>query len=166
MGVEPCFIASTVKAVVGQRLVRRLRPETRSSYQPTEEEKQMIIKMFRLRPGQDFRYIHELEKQAAAEGVGGDTPLSTDENGIKTLWRSNPDDDADGAQDGYKGRIGIYEVLNNTVDIQKLIVARATSTQLQDQAITDGMVTIQTDGLIKALRGETTVEEVLRVSKE
>lgn len=166
MGVEPFLIASTVKAVVGQRLVRRLRPETRSSYQPTEEEKQMIIKMFNLRPGQDFRYIHELEKQAAAEGVGGDTPLSTDENGIKTLWRANADDDADGAQDGYKGRIGIYEVLNNTVDIQKLIVARATSTQLQDQAIADGMVTIQTDGLIKALRGETTVEEVLRVSKE
>lgn len=166
MGVEPFLIASTVKAVVGQRLVRRLRHETRVSYVPTEEEKQLVIKMFNLRPGQDFRYIHELEKQAAADGVGGDTPLSTDENGIKTLWRSNPDDDADGAQDGYKGRIGIYEVLNNTVDIQKLIVARATSTQLQNQAILDGMITIQTDGLIKALRGETTIEEVFRVSKE
>ncbi|HRN96856.1 MAG TPA: GspE/PulE family protein [Candidatus Saccharibacteria bacterium] len=166
MGIEPFLIASTVKAVVGQRLVRRLRHETRVSYTPTEEEKQLVIKMFNLKPGQDFKYIHELEKQAAADGVGGDTPLSTDENGIKTLWRANPDDDADGALDGYKGRIGIYEVLNNTVEMQKLIVARATSTQLQDQAILDGMITIQTDGLIKALRGETTIEEVFRVSKE
>ncbi|HMM62063.1 MAG TPA: GspE/PulE family protein [Candidatus Saccharibacteria bacterium] len=166
MGIEPFLIASTVKAVVGQRLVRRLRHETRVSYTPTEEEKQIVIKMFNLKPGQDFKYIHELEKQAAADGVGGDTPLSTDENGIKTLWRANPDDDADGALDGYKGRIGIYEVLNNTVEMQKLIVARATSTQLQDQAILDGMITIQTDGLIKALRGETTIEEVFRVSKE
>ena len=130
MGIEPFLIASTVKAVVGQRLVRRLRHETRVSYTPTEEEKQIVIKMFNLKPGQDFKYIHELEKQAAADGVGGDTPLSTDENGIKTLWRANPDDDADGALDGYKGRIGIYEVLNNTVEMQKLIVARATSTQL------------------------------------
>lgn len=166
MGIEPFLIASTVKAVVGQRLVRRLRHESRVSYTPTEEEKQVVIKMFNLRTGQDFRYIHELEKQAAADGVGGDTPLSTDENGIKTLWRANPDDDADGALDGYKGRIGIYEVLDNTVDVQKLIVARATSTQLQNQAIQDGMVTIQVDGLIKALRGETTIEEVFRVSKE
>jgi type IV pilus assembly protein PilB len=68
--------------------------------------------------------------------------------------------------DGFKGRIGIYEVLNNTTKIQQLITAAATSTDIQNQAISEGMLTMQTDGLIKALRGETTVEEVLRVTKE
>jgi type IV pilus assembly protein PilB len=166
MGIEPFLIASIVRSVVGQRLVRKLRHETRQSYQPTEEEKQMIIRMFNLRPGQDFSFIHELEKQAAAEGVGGDTPLSTDEKGINTLWRNNHDDNEDGALSGYRGRMGIYEVLTNSVPMQKLIVTNATSNQLREQAISEGMITMQTDGLIKALRGETTIEEVIRVTKE
>jgi len=166
MGIEPFLIASIVRAVVGQRLVRRLRHETRQSYQPTEEEKQMIIRMFNLRPGQNFSYIHELEKQAAAEGVGADTPLSTDEKGINTLWRNNHDDNEDGALNGYKGRMGIYEVLTNSIPIQKLIVANATSNDIREKSIEEGMITMQTDGLIKALRGETTIEEVIRVTKE
>jgi len=166
MGIEPFLIASTVKAVVGQRLVRRLNKSTRESYAPTEEEKQAVIRMFNLREGQSFSYIHELEKRAAAEGIGGDAPLSTDENGIVSLWRANADDNKDEAHNGYKGRIGIYEVLANTLNIQKLIMSNATSNQLQSQAIAEGMVTMQTDGLIKALRGETTIEEVLRVSKD
>jgi len=166
MGIEPFLIASIMRVVVGQRLVRILRPETRVNYQPTEEEKKLVVDMFKLKPGQDFRYIHELEKKAAAEGVGGDAPLSTDENGILMLWRPNENDNEDGAQGGFKGRTGIYEVLNNSVAMQKLIVANATTNQLQDQSIGEGMMTMQTDGLIKALRGVTTIEEVIRATKE
>ena len=166
MGIEPFLIASTVRVVVGQRLVRKLSHETRQSYQPTEAEKQMVIKMFDLKPDQDFRFIHELEKKALAAGVGGDTPLSTDENGIKTLWRANPDDNEDGALGGYRGRVGIYEVLTNSIPVQKLIVANATSNAIQNQAISEGMLRMQIDGLIKTLRGETTIDEVLRVTKE
>ena len=166
MGIEPFLIASIIRVVVGQRLVRRVNHETRISYQPSEEEKQMIIKMFDLKPGQSFSYIHELEKKAASEGVGGDTPLATDENGIRTLWKANPEDNEDGAMGGYRGRIGIYEVLDNSVTIQKLIVGNATSNQIREQAIAEGMTTMQTDGLIKVLRGETTLDEVLRVTKE
>ncbi|MDD3035710.1 MAG: GspE/PulE family protein [Candidatus Saccharimonadaceae bacterium] len=166
MKIEPFLIASIVRVVVGQRLVRKLNHETRISYVPSEKEKQTIIKMFNLEPGQDFSYIHELEKQAAAEGVGGDTPLSTDENGIKTMWKNNPEDNNSGSLNGYKGRIGIFEALNNSVPMQNLIMANANSTQLKTLAISEGMITMQVDGLIKALRGETTVEEVMRVTKE
>jgi type IV pilus assembly protein PilB len=166
MSIEPFLIASTIRAIVGQRLVRRLHQESRESYVPSEEEKAAIINMFNLASGQDFRVIHELEKQAAAAGLGGDTPLSTDENGIKTLWRAKHDYNTDDVQEGYRGRIGIYEVLYNSQSIQKLIMAHATSAQIQEQAIREGMITMQIDGLIKALRGETTIEEVLRVSRE
>lgn len=166
MDIEPFLIASTARAIVGQRLVRRLSKNSREAYQPSDEEKDAIVHLFNLRNGQDFRYIHELEKQAAAQGIGGDTPLSTNENGILTLYRPIETEDEQGKHDGFKGRVGIYEVLNNTIAIQKLIIANATSNQIQDQAIADGMITMQTDGLIKALRGETTIEEVLRVTKE
>lgn len=166
MGIEPFLIASIVRAVVGQRLVRKIRHETRISYTPTKEEQDLIFKMFKLKPGQDFSYIHELEKAAAAEGLGGDTPLATDEHSIHTLYHNDINDNVDGAMSGYRGRMGIYEVLNNSVPMQQLIVSNATSNQLREQAISEGMVTMQTDGLIKVLRGETTLEEVIRVTKE
>ncbi|MEI7917787.1 MAG: GspE/PulE family protein [Candidatus Saccharibacteria bacterium] len=166
MGIEPFLIASIVRAVVGQRLVRRVRHETRISYTPSKEEQELMIKMFKLKPDQDFSFIHELDKKAASEGVGGDTPLATDEHGINTLYHNDPNDNTDGAMDGYRGRLGIYEVLKNTVPMQELIVGNATSNQLREQAISEGMATMQTDGLIKVLRGETTLDEVIRVTKE
>jgi len=166
MGIEPFLIASTVRVIVGQRLVRKINRQTRQSYKPSEEEKKMIINMFNLKQNQNFNYIHELEKQAAAEGVGGDTPLSTDENGINTLWRADPNDNKDGTSNGYKGRIGIYETLVNSIAVQKLIVTNATSNQIQEQSIAEGMIKMQIDGLIKALRGETSIEEIIRVTKE
>lgn len=166
MGIEPFLIASTAKAVIGQRLVRRLRHETRIKYIPTEEEKQTMIRLFNLRPGQTFAYIHELEKQAAAAGIGGDSPLATDENGINFLWKQNENDNDDGAHGGFKGRIGIYEVLGMSNELQRLITANATANEIQNQAIEEGMITMQTDGLIKALRGDTTLGEVMRATKE
>lgn len=122
--------------------------------------------MFNLRGNQDFRYIHELEKQAAANGIGGDLPLSTDPNGINVLYKPVEYEDEAGKHSGFSGRIGIYEVLGNSAAMQKLITSNATSSQLQELAIAEGMTTMQTDGLVKALRGETTIEEVLRVTKE
>lgn len=166
MGIEPFLIATTIRAIVGQRLVRRLHKESRESFVPSQEENNEIIKLFNLHDGQDFRVIHELEKQAASQGLGGDTPLSTDENGIKTLWRANKNFNDDDAQEGYKGRVGIYEVLSNSAKIEKMILTRTDNTQIKQQAISEGMMTMQIDGLVKALRGETTIEEVLRVSRD
>ena len=168
MQIEPFLIASTIRAVVGQRLVRRLHRESRQSYVPSEEEKKSIMRLFHLPEddGTTMRNIHELEKQAKANGLGGDTPLSTDENGIKTLWKADIDFNKEAVQGGYRGRMGVYEVLYNSDAIQKLILTRATSDQIERQAISEGMITMQIDGLIKALRGETTIDEVLRVSKD
>lgn len=166
MNIEPFLIASTVRAVVGQRLVRRLHHESREQFVPSQEEKDSIARFFKIDSPEAWRRIHELEKQAAAAGVGGDTPLSTDENGIVHLWAASKTYSSEDVQDGYRGRIGIYEVLFNSDAVQKLIMAHATSDQIQEQAISEGMITMQLDGLIKALRGETTIEEVLRVSRD
>ena len=166
MGIEPFLIASTVKAVVGQRLVRRLCTTCRQQYVPDVVEIDAIVKLFNLKDSQDFSHIHELEQQAAAQAVGGSTPPGTDAKTIVSLWKASPEGCDDCGHTGYKGRMGIYEVLGNTVQLQKLIVANSTSNQIQDKAITEGMITMQTDGLIKSLRGSTTVEEVLRVTRE
>lgn len=166
MGIEPFLIASTVRAVVGQRLVRRLCMNCRQSYTPSKEEKTAIIHLFNLKEGQTFSHIHKLELEAREQQVGGDTPAGTSEKDIVSLWRASPEGCEECNHTGYKGRIGIYEVLDNSLPVQKLITSNATSNQIQDQAVSEGMVTMQTDGLVKALRGNTTVEEVLRVTKE
>jgi type II secretory ATPase GspE/PulE/Tfp pilus assembly ATPase PilB-like protein len=166
MNIEPFLIASTVKAVVGQRLVRRLCMVCRQSRAPDKAEVDAIVKLFHLRTGQTFAHIHELEQQAQTQHVGDSTPLSTSATTITTLWRASPEGCENCNNTGYKGRIGIYEALGNTIPIQKMIVSNATSNQIQDQAISEGMATMQTDGLVKALRGDTTIEEVLRVTKE
>ena len=166
MGIEPFLIASTVKAVVGQRLVRRLRHETRLQYVPTDKEKEQIRRLLDIQPGESFARVHELEKQAAAMGIGGNAPLATTPDDILFVWKPKQDDNDDGAQGGFKGRVGIYEVLGLSVQMQKLITANATSDDIQKQAITEGMLTMQSGGIIKALRGDTTVEEVLRVTRE
>ncbi len=166
MGIEPFLIASTVKAVVGQRLVRRLCMNCRQQYVPEQTEIDEIVKLFNLHEDQAFDYIHSLELQAIEQKVGDDTPLGTSESTIVSLWRANPEGCDECSHTGYKGRIGIYEVLGITRSIQKFITSNATSEQIQDQAITDGMITMQTDGLVKTLRGNTTLEEVLRATKE
>ena len=166
MGIEPFLIASTVKAVVGQRLVRRLCMNCRQQYAPEQTEIDEIVKLFNLHKGQAFDYIHSLELQAIEQKVGDGTPLGTSESTIVSLWRANPEGCDECSHTGYKGRIGIYEVLGITRSIQKFITSNATSEQIQDQAITDGMITMQTDGLVKTLRGNTTLEEVLRATKE
>ena len=166
MNIESFLIASTVKAVVGQRLVRRLCTFCRESFEPTEAEAAEAVSLFNLKPEQPFSYVHELALAAQRDGIGGDAPIGTTESGITSLWRAHPGGCDECNHTGYKGRIGIYEALGNTIPVQKLIMASATSNQIQDQAISEGMTTMQTDGTIKALRGMTTIAEVLRVTKE
>jgi type IV pilus assembly protein PilB len=165
MGIEPFLIASTVRAVVGQRLVRKLCMTCRQNYVPTPEELHVHFSSFAINTDY-MKGLHTLEIQAQKEGVGGETPLGSSENGITNLWKPAPDGCNDCRNTGYNGRIGIYEVLGNSIPIQKLIMSNATSAEIQTQAITEGMITMQIDGIIKAFRGLTTVEEVLRVTKD
>lgn len=165
MGIEPFLIASTVKAVIGQRLVRRLCMHCRQQYVPDAGELAYIVQMFNLKQG-SMQRLHALEQQAAADKIGGNTPLGSTDVTIQYLWRPNPEGCDECGHNGFKGRVGIYEVLGISIPIQKMITANATSNEIQQQAITEGMVTMQTDGFVKSLRGVTMLEEVLRATRE
>lgn len=176
MGIEAFLIASTVRAVVGQRLVRRLCVDCRETLEPDENTLKRLYSAFHLDEAGGMNHIHELEKQALEGGIGktntstvsklSTADLSTTESKITRIWKAH-----DGGCDacnhtGYKGRMGIYEVLGNSSTIQSLIVGNSTSDIIQEQSIKDGMVTMQVDGFIKALRGQTSIEEILRVTSE
>lgn len=168
MGIEPFLIASTARAIIGQRLVRKLCTNCRVPYEPNADDMKEIGEAFGIDKPEVMARIHELEKKAASQHIGDSigAELGSVENGIKKLYKAGENGCDNCNKTGYKGRMGIYEVLDNTSAIQKMIVANATSNDIQDQAIKEGMDTMQVDGLIKALRGETSIEETLRVTRE
>lgn len=173
MGIEPFLIASTVRAVVGQRLVRRLCPDCREPYEPNITTLKQVAGIFGTDSSGIMKRVHLLEEQALQAGITIPNPtstvkknedLSTTASAIKRLWRSREDGCDACSHTGYQGRVGIYEALRNSADIQKLIVGNASSNVIQHVAVKEGMVTMQVDGFIKALRGITSIEELLKVT--
>jgi type IV pilus assembly protein PilB len=157
MGIEPFLIASVVRVVIGQRLVRRLVPEDSEAYEPDATERKEIERVFHITSKQDWDIILR-QVQLAQEQF--ERP-KTD----KILFY-RPKKDLPKERTGYKGRMGIYEVLRNSENVQKMIVANSTSEEIQKQAISEGMITMQLDGLVKAMLGMTSIEEILRVTRE
>lgn len=154
MGIEPFLIASTVRTVIGQRLVRRI-SESKEEHVSNAAELAAI----------NSALGHILPKDAAAaaqmaEDLGYETLPLANQNAY-TLYSGVEDDDHPG---GYKGRMGLYEVFSVSEEIQKLIIERATSSEIQKMAEKQGMVTMRQDGYLKALAGHTSIDEVNRVA--
>jgi type IV pilus assembly protein PilB len=158
MGVEPFLIASTVNTIIGQRLVRRVAKQ-RESYLSNPIETQSIIQTV----GHLLPKTPEDVARVAQDLGYKDLPLAG--QSAYTLVKG-VDSKENPAPGGYSGRAGLYEVMDVTEEIQKLIVARATSAEIQRKAQEQGMVTMRQDGYLKALQGITTLEEVNRVTAD
>ena len=131
MGIEPFLIASTLNAVLAQRLVRRLCPQCR---QPHVPDKRLL----------------------AAIGWRGKAPAK--------LY--SPGGCASCNNSGFKGRIALLELLELDETLAPLVMERAEARLIQDRAVAGGMRTMMEDGLVKAAAGLTTLDEVLRVTRE
>lgn len=174
MGVEPFLIASTVRVVVGQRLVRRLCIDCREDFAPEPAVVKQLDKTFNLSKHGGIARMSELEAEALKDGIGRSSTGKgslTDELGstrdtVKRLFRAKLDGCDKCNHTGFKGRIGIYEVLRNSTNIQAMIVTGSTTENIEKAAIAEDMLTMQLDGFIKALRGQTTIEEILRVTSQ
>ncbi len=140
MKIEPYLIASSITAVIGQRVVRKICVSCREQYMPVPEV------------ATDIRNVL---------GKLLDIKLS---QGQMILYRGKGCEECNGT--GYLGRIGIYEVLILNEKVGRLILERETSESIERQAIEDGMVTMKQDGYLKVVEGITTIEEVLRVAQE
>jgi type IV pilus assembly protein PilB len=152
--IEPFLIASTVRTVIGQRLVRRIDGEP-EAYDASELEVEAINETLG-----DLLPKTEEDKKAAEEDFGyGDLPLLS--KNAYTLFKGKDNPANPG---GYKGRMGLYEVFNITEDIQDLIMKRSTSLEIQEVAQSQGMINMRQDGYFKALTGKTTLTEINRVA--
>ncbi|TKB61252.1 MAG: type II secretion system protein GspE [Nitrospira sp.] len=131
MGIEPFLVASSVVAVLAQRLLRRICPDCKRPYAPSEEE----LSRLDVAPGSTV-----------------------------TLYRGAGC--AACSQTGYRGRIGIFELMVLNDDIRRLIGGKADSTAIKHAAITNGMVTLKQEGAERVLQGQTTLEEVMRITQQ
>ncbi len=156
MGIEPFLIASTLNTVIGQRLVRRV-AERRESYQTNEVETGMIKGIVG-----DILPKTAADVAAISEKLGYPN-LPTADSQSFTMVKGIESEEAPG---GYVGRAGLYETISIDDDIQKLIVARATSGDIMHVAKLKGTITMRQDGTLKALSGITTMEEVNRVASD
>jgi len=156
MGIEPFLIASTINTIIGQRLVRRVAPK-RDSYNSSPIETQNILTTV----GHLLPKTKEEVAQISEDLGYKDLPLAG--QSAYTLVKGK---DTPATPRGYAGRAGLYEVMDVNEEIQKLIVSRATSNEIQRKAIEQGMITMRQDGYLKALQGLTTIEEVNRVAAD
>lgn len=154
MGIEPFLIASTVRTVIGQRLVRRLGERT-ETYQSSKAETEEIHKTLAGLLPESANQVKQFGEDLGFPGL----PLMGDSAYTLTKGVDSPE-----TPGGYKGRLGLYEVFSVTPDIQELILRRATSAEIQAKAQEQGMVSMRQDGYIKALAGRTTINEVNRVA--
>lgn len=154
MGIEPFLIASTVRTVIGQRLVRRLGDQAEDVQSDQAQTAAIQATIGNLLPGKAE------EVAAFSKDLGFDNlPLRTQKQYDLKTGIDSPQ-----APGGYKGRLGLYEVFEVTDEIQKLIIGQASSAEIQKAAQAQGMVTMRQDGYLKALSGRTTIAEVDRVA--
>ncbi|HEU4914351.1 MAG TPA: ATPase, T2SS/T4P/T4SS family [Candidatus Saccharimonadales bacterium] len=164
MSDEPYLLATATRTVISQRLVRQLCTHCRERYMPAPEQIAEIEKIFGMTSATAKRKVHELEQLAAKEGVGDNKHVNTTPAKITSLWRANDEGCEACHHTGYQGSIAIVEVLPVTMAIQKELLDHTAGRRLHSTALKEGFVPMGLDGLIKALRGETTVSEVLRTS--
>ncbi len=156
MGAEPFLIASTVNVIIAQRLVRRLCVECRKEYKLDKKEIDSLSKSY------DIDEVLEwLQKDPS-----GKKYLQGAKNWEEVvLYKAAGCDQCGG--EGYRGRQGIYEVLEMDTDVRKLVTEEGTTTEMIDaQAKKGGMATMVEDGFLKIIQGVTSLEEVMRVTKE
>ena len=133
MGAKDYLVSSTLSGVIAQRLVRRLCDDCKEEYYPTREEASMVTT--------DPQEIEKLMK----------TPIYRAKGCNKCGFQ------------GYKGRLGVYEIMQITKEIKKLIAQGAHDLEIEESAVANGMTTLHKSCLSHILKGQTTIEEFVRV---
>ncbi len=170
MGVQSYLLASTLRCIVAQRLPRRICKECMEAYPAPPEVVKNIKEV--LAGKQEFDLVPYLQRvyESKRASAGGEQitmrppEVGPDGEPVIYLYRGTGCDRCGGM--GYSGRVGIFEVLDVSEKISRLIMDNVSADEIKDTAVEEGMLTMIQDGYLKALEGITTLEEVLRVSKE
>lgn len=155
MGAEAFLVASTVNVIIGQRLVRKLCNECKAAYTLDAKEIETLSANFKM-----DEMLETLKHAAELKGTVSEKSTWKDINFYKAKGCDKCNNE------GYRGRLGIYEVLEMNESIGKLVTSNASADDIEKKAREEGMRTMGEDGFIKVVQGITSIEEVMRVTKE
>ena len=150
MGIPHYLLPASVNAIMAQRLVRRLCPHCMKAIKATDLEPKM----------------REMVSKAIAHTAKEELISRVGMEKLKDACFYEPVGCDKCNHAGYAGRVGIYEVMEITSKIKEMIAVGAPSLQINDVAISEGMISLEQDGIIKALNGQTSLEEVYSAAKE
>ena len=156
MGIEPFLLASTLNVVIGQRLVRRI-TERHEVYKSSDIETKGINAIVGDLLPKDKESVAAVSEDLGYPGL----PIRNDD--VYMLARGINTKETPG---GYKGRAGLYETIDVDEDIQKMIIKHATANEIMRLAKSKGTITMRQDGILKALSGITSIDEVNRVASD
>ncbi len=151
MGAEPFLLASSMTAAIGQRVLRKICDNCKTSFSPSPE----IIKDVKEVLGGLFDGWEKSNLEASK--------LAKQNNVAFMLYKGQGCEKCNNS--GFLGRTGIYEVLRVTEKVAKFIMERADANTIEKESMADGMITMKQDGYLKALEGTTSLEEVIRVAQ-
>ncbi|MDQ3015013.1 MAG: GspE/PulE family protein, partial [bacterium] len=149
MKVEPFLIVSTVNVIIAQRLIRRLGPEKEQYFLSKAEYDHLATVVDMDKVLETLKEEKVIDKNVTWAKVPFYKPKVVTET-----------------DDGFKGRVGIHEILKMSTPIRDLIMQGKTSQEIEQQARKEGMSTMIEDGIFKAIQGQTSIEEVFRVISE
>jgi type IV pilus assembly protein PilB len=164
MGLEPFNVSSALNLILAQRLVRRVCAKCRVRYRPEPPEfagakvtADTRLADLRITPAaiEGTRARASGEMAALLAGVTPETRV-----GDLAYFRGAGCDHCNGT--GLKGRQGLYEVMEMSPKLRRLVLTGGDATQIRDLAIDEGMLTLRMDGWLKVLRGVTTIEQIVR----
>ena len=153
MDIPPFLVAFTANIIVAQRLVRKICEHCKKTY---TLEKKAVAELAKMIDGKKLLELFKNEK----------ITLKKAESDLRSMTFFRGEGCNRCGQSGYKGRIGIYEILEIDDDLTNRINQRATAKEIKEYAVAHGMLTMAQDGIIKAKIGITTIEEVLRSTRE
>lgn len=163
MSDEDFLFANALKVAISQRLVRRLCGHCRVLYAPERQEIQSVEKAFGITTSVTKQKLHHLEQQAVREDIG-DNQTATTSMGIVHLWRASDNGCDYCNHTGYQGSLAVLEIMGvNAHHLDNLLLAPASADKIRNTALKADFIPLELDGLIKALRGQTTLTELLRV---
>ncbi|HCN68327.1 MAG TPA: secretion system protein E, partial [Candidatus Accumulibacter sp.] len=159
MGMDPFNFADALLGILAQRLARRLCPACREPYQPQAEEIESLLDEYCAELANTSAW--QADPRAAVDRVHQEWLAQHGRNGVFTLHRARGCDVCAGS--GYKGRVGLHELLAGSDRIKKQIQERARAAELLATALNDGMRTLKMDGIEKVLAGITDLKQVRAV---
>lgn len=162
--VEPYLLSHTLRASIGQQIARKLCTNCRQRHKLTDSERREWQERLGINNAKRRSRVHQLEQDAMENGLG-DREMNSTPTGLTHIWEAGPGGCPECHRTGYKDVIVLNEVIIPSNDFRSLLNRNTppTAAELRQEALNQNYIPLALDGLIKSLRGQTSIQEVVRV---